>query len=167
MKEVVITQELLNEFKNIPWLENCGKTTSIQLICSIENVNGWEMAEVFYGEEEWDEVISNGREKLAKFIMDKLGYSVRDFNSVVVAIRESAQYKTAVSELNNIINNHHVTAEFGDTLSWLLLNAGIERVFREYKGCPNFFSEMLTVIKHGHCPCGWRGNWPKGTLFIY
>ncbi|AIQ17247.1 hypothetical protein H70357_11710 [Paenibacillus sp. FSL H7-0357] len=167
MKEIIVSQELLNEFENIQWFTNCGKQAEIDLLCSVQQVDGWEKAEEFDEKDEWEEVISKSRDNLADFIMRKLGYSVRNFNSIVAAVRESQQYKTAIAKLYDSVEERNIKEEFGDTLSWLLLNAGIERAFAGFKGCPKFFSEMLEVLKLGHCPCGWMGRWPKGTLYIY
>ncbi|MET1176125.1 hypothetical protein MHI12_25200 [Paenibacillus sp. FSL H8-0280] len=167
MKEIKVSQELLNEIVSIQWLSNCGKPIEIDLVCSVEQVDGWEKAEEYDEKDEWEDVISNSRNQLSEFIMRKLGYSVREFNSTVIAVRESPEYKTAIANLIDVIEDRQVKEEFGGTLSWLLLNAGIERTFAEFKGCPQFFSELLEVFKLGHCPCGWSGRWPKGTLFIY
>jgi hypothetical protein len=30
-----------------------------------------------------------------------------------------------------------------------------------------FFSELLWVYEAGHLPCGWRGEWPAGSLLVY
>ncbi|OAB37776.1 hypothetical protein [Paenibacillus glacialis] len=167
MKKINVSQELLGEFDNIQWFINCGKVVNIELSCSVQHVQGWEEAEKYDEQEEWEELISNSRDILADFIMRKLGYSVRQFNSVVASIRDSVQYKLSVTKLYDIIEEQDIKEEFGATLSWLLLNAGIEATFKEFKGCPNFFREMLLIFQHGHCPCGWKGKWPKGMLYIY
>lgn len=167
MKKILVSEELLNKLEQIDWLRNCGKPETIELACSVEFVPDWETAEKYDEQEEWEEIISNSRDKLADFIMRKLGYSVRDFNSVVASIRDSVQYKSSVTRLYDVIEENELKEEFGDTLSWLLLNAGIESAFKEFKGCPNFFSEMLRLFKHGNCPCGWKGRWPKGILYVY
>ncbi|MCG7376050.1 hypothetical protein MH215_03530 [Paenibacillus sp. ACRSA] len=167
MKEITVSQELLNEFEDIQWFENCGKIEAMELLCSIQQVEGWETAEELDDKEEWEAIISNSRERLAEFILRKLGYSVRDFNAVVVAVRESQQYKTAIATLNDVIAEKNIKDEFAGIIAWLLLNAGVERAFGEFKGCPSFFGQMLLVLRSGHCPCGWKGRWPKGTLYIY
>ncbi|MEK5166546.1 hypothetical protein GNQ08_05570 [Paenibacillus macerans] len=166
MKEVVVREENLNRFVNIPWFVNCGKRSNIELLCLVQFVESWEEAEALDEKEDWENVISSGRENLAEFVW-KLGYSVRDFNSVVAAVRDSAQYTSAVSEMYEAIEEQNIKEGFGDTIGWLMLNAGIEEVFKDYKGCPKFFREMLEVLKYGHCPCGWYGRWPKGTLYVY
>lgn len=167
MKEITVSQEFLNEFDSIRWFINCGNKEEIDLLCSVQHVSGWEQVEEFDEKEEWEDVISECRDKLARFIMDKLGYSVRDFNSTVAVVRESQQYKSAVSRLYDVIEEKNIKEELGDTLGWLLLNAGVESAFAGHKACPRFFSEMLAVFKLGHCPCGWMGRWPKGTLYVY
>lgn len=167
MKAIEVSEELLNQLENIQWFVNCGSREELDLSCSLQYVNGWEKAEEYDDKEEWEEVISESREKLVSFVISKLGYSVREFNSTVALVRESHQYKSAVSELYDVIEEKSIKEEFGDTLGWLLLNAGVESAFADYKGCPKFFSEVLLVIKNGHCPCGWEGRWPKGTLYIY
>ncbi|MDR6725539.1 hypothetical protein J2W91_004038 [Paenibacillus amylolyticus] len=108
MKEIIVSQELLNEFEDIRWFENCGKIEAMELLCSIQQVEGWETAEELDDKEEWEAIISNSRDRLAEFILRKLGYSVRDFNAVVVAVRESQQYKTAIATLNDVIEEKNI-----------------------------------------------------------
>ncbi|WP_338555027.1 hypothetical protein [Paenibacillus sp. KS-LC4] len=167
MKEIVVTTELLNTIKDIPWFNDCGKVRNLELPFDFQYVKDWEEAEAYDEKEEWEEIITNSREALADFVMKKLGYSVRVFNSIVATVRDSAEYSLSVEKLRAIVEENNIKDEFGDTLSWILLNAGIEDAFKEFKGCPTFFREMLEVFKNGHCPCGWEGRWPKGKLFIY
>jgi hypothetical protein len=30
-----------------------------------------------------------------------------------------------------------------------------------------FFLELLGVYEAGHFPCGWRGEWPLGSLVVF
>lgn len=141
MKEIIVNQELLNEFENIQWFINCGNIEEIDLLCSVQLVAGWEKAEELDDKEEWEEVISSSRDELSNFVLKKLGYSVRDFNSIVAVVRESLQYKTAISKLYDVIEEKNIKEEFGGTLGWLLLNAGIESAYVEYNGCPRFLAK--------------------------
>ncbi|KQO01106.1 hypothetical protein [Paenibacillus sp. Leaf72] len=82
MKEVIVSSEILNDIRYIPWFINCGKEENLRLSCAVQHVAGWEEAEEYDDLVEWEEVITNSREKLADFVFKKLGYSVRGFNSV-------------------------------------------------------------------------------------
>lgn len=167
MKEVIVSSEVLIDIRDIPWLINCGKEENLRLSCAVQHVAGWEEAEKYDELVEWDEVITKSREELANFVFNRLGYSVRVFNSVVASVRDSDEYKLSVTNLENMVVEKNIKEEFFGTLNWLLLNGGIEAAFKDFKGCPTFFREMLVVLKAGHCPCGWTGRWPKGKLYIY
>jgi hypothetical protein len=50
---------------------------------------------------------------------------------------------------------------------WNALGALMENSYINSGHSAFFFLEMLMIYEAGHFPCGWRGQWPKGTLLIY
>ncbi len=167
MKKVSISDNFLKEFTLIEWFSNCGSTDNIELNCLVEYVSNWNEAEKVDEEEEWDKLVSNSREKLFDFITKRLLYSTRDFNSLIAYARESSYYKEAVEKINTCIEKQGIDFKFSNLVTWMILNVAVEEAFKDQKGCPNFFVDMYKVLKQGHCPCGWNGKWPKGTLYVY
>jgi hypothetical protein len=43
----------------------------------------------------------------------------------------------------------------------------MENAYMTSKHGSYFFLELLTVYEAGHFPCGWRGEWPSGSLVLY
>lgn len=167
LKKIDIREDFLKEISVVDWFSNCGCNENIELNCSINYVSNWNEAQLFDNKEEWDKLVSNSREKLFNFITKKLSYSTRDFNILVASTRESTYYKSAVEKINEYIKKNGINFKFSNLITWLILNGAVEDAFRDQKGCPNFFTDMFIVIKRGHCPCGWKGSWPQGTLYVY
>ena len=52
-------------------------------------------------------------------------------------------------------------------VQWDILAAMMENAYMNSNHGSYFFLELLTVYEAGHFPCGWRGEWPQGSLVVY
>lgn len=167
MKQLSVNYEFLNHFASIDWLSRCGKVDEFDLGLGLNFVKSWEEAEERDSSDSWEDLIAYGRQNMFEYITKKIGYSIREFNSLVSEINSSLQFQNAIRNIDSILVKKEVSAEIGETLAWILLNASIETTFVGQKGFPVFFNILYKTLNQGHCPCGWEGKWPRGTLYVY
>ena len=53
------------------------------------------------------------------------------------------------------------------SVQWDILGAMMENSYLGSGHRAFFFLELLTIYEARHFPCGWRGEWPQGTLLVY
>ena len=50
---------------------------------------------------------------------------------------------------------------------WHILGALMENSYLSSGHQAFFFLELFLVYEAGHFPCGWLGEWPRGSLLVY
>lgn len=164
MRKIFIKDEFLFELEKIMWFENINRIDNLNIACNYDYVYNWGEANESF--EEWYDYMQDIRNELIDFMV-KIGYSVREFNELIKSVHESQQYKNTIDSLFRAVKNHCSEIEIEGPISLAIITIPVENALREFKGCPYFFKDMFTIFQNGHCPCGWRGKWPKGTLKIY
>ncbi len=65
-----------------------------------------------------------------------------------------------------VVEENDLPRAFTDTVQWDILHLCLEAEYADVYS-PGFFASQAYWYLHGHFPCGWRGNFPTGTLVIF
>ncbi|OQB80449.1 MAG: hypothetical protein BWX88_04549 [Planctomycetes bacterium ADurb.Bin126] len=72
----------------------------------------------------------------------------------------------ATEKTKAVLEENELPETFLDTVKWDILHLLMEAEYADIYP-PGFYASQGYWYVHGHFPCGWQGDFPKGTLIIY
>lgn len=162
-----LSTQLLNDISNIQWLANCGNMfTNDNVDMPIQYINSWENAKKSYQLQKWEDTTLEARNHLTSFLHDKYRTEYTSWNLLVKEAKKFIENEL-VPQLNLVKEENNLDNLFLDCVKWDILNAIVEDAYQNCKNRPTFFLDLLTIYKMGNFPCGWEGEWPRGSLLVY
>jgi hypothetical protein len=99
---------------------------------------------------------------LTEYLASTCPAQFQSWNSLVIDAKEifNARVRPFVASFST---EHNLSKQFENCVEWDVIGAVMETSYERFKP-PVFFRRLLDVYDQGHFPCGWRGQWPSGTL---
>jgi len=159
--------DLYGRARGIAWFSNCGSPLSADLSMEIEVVNSWSAAMRECESANWETATLEARNQLTRFLSKHHRDKYRNWNLITGEHKESLVNPLIEQHIRPFQEAHSLSDSLPNSVQWNLLAALMERSYIEYNHGCFFFHELLVVYESGHCPCGWHGEWPNGSLVVY
>lgn len=113
----------------------------------------------------WQGQILEAANQLCERLLERSPERFAKWNDLVNEIRPVTralvEEKTA-----KVVAEHRLPKVFVDTVRWDMIHVCMEAEYADVFP-PAYFASQAYWYTKGHFPCGWRGEFPKGTLVIY
>lgn len=160
-------KSFVRELHNIAWFSACGQPFAVPLPFSAEQVSSWEQAITLCSSQAWEDVTLDARNRLTEFLHSRHRDEYQRWNGIAVSAKELVISSLCDTSWRPFAESRSFPKSFLDSASWDVLGAVMEHEYRNCKGRPDFFLQLLQVYRAGHFPCGWSGRWPGGRLLVW
>lgn len=163
-----VNKEIAERIESIEWFSKCGTpVTGVNIAPKIIQVKDWEQAQQWCSDLNWEKKTLEARNLLTEFLHNKYPNRYLEWNETVRRAKDYLESSIS-SYLENYKKQNNLSSLFVDCVKWDLLNAIMEYDYKDCRGRPIFFIELLLIYENGHFPCGWNGKQLiNGELVIY
>ncbi|HEX7337561.1 MAG TPA: hypothetical protein VF252_10175 [Gemmatimonadales bacterium] len=161
------SSDVPSRLRAVNWFARCGEPVTVELSMPLEQVPSWQAAAQRCRELNWETAQLAAQNQLSMWLHlhDRGGYA--RWNHLVAEHKAAMIDPLTQARWLPYQTKHGLDAKVTSSVQWNVLGALMEHSYRRSgHGC-SFFLELLTLYEAGHCPCGWKGDWPGGTLLVY
>lgn len=69
-------------------------------------------------------------------------------------------------KLDFLIDENMLTVKIKQDILFNIIGIVVIDAYKEYVKSP-FYSELLEIYEAGYIPCGWKGKYPGGSMYVY
>ncbi len=155
------TQNTLAELEKVDWFYAVGlQDTETALVLST-----WGEAIASCASSDWQNLLLEATNRYCEHLCSRSRSRYNEWNNIV------KQVKMIINPLierktSRIVRENKLPKIFLDTVKWDILHVAMEAEYADVYP-PGFFASQAYWYVHGHFPCGWQGDFPKGKLVIY
>lgn len=151
----------------INWFVHCGEHVALDLSMKTKQTGSWSQAMESCKAAEWENAQLEAQNQLTLWLHLNDRASYRRWNDIVDAHKNAILKPLTEEVLVPFQAKHDLDFVLVHGVQWDILGALMENSYLRSGNSAFFFLELLTVYEAGHIPCGWQGEWPKGTLPVY
>lgn len=153
------------DMENIDWFSNCGNEVAFTTKHKMKRIESLTRAVNHCNSIEWENFQLEKSNDLASFLNRTRKNEWSEWNTITEGIKaylnggifQAVKKKLERSGLPESVFN---------SVTWDILNYYQETAYKKYN-IPVFYTHLLPVYKNGHLPCGYKGSFPNGTIFIF
>ncbi|MFO0885063.1 MAG: hypothetical protein U0894_12890 [Pirellulales bacterium] len=128
-------------------------------------LNSWQEAIEQCSSVEWENLCLEAQNQYLQRLFERSKERFNQWNDVVDMLKPTT-IPFVQRKIETLVKQHDLPKVFEDTVQWDLLGVCLESEFADVYP-PGFFASNAYWYIKGHFPCGWQGEFPKGTLIIY
>jgi hypothetical protein len=153
--------------KAIDWFSKCGEPAESDVTMELERVKTWPQAMKACKTRTWENVELEARNQLtiALHKLDRECY--QDWNEITRRFKKNVVMPLTTKFWEPFQKEHGLDVKLVHCVQWDILAALMENAYIGINHGSYFFLELLTIYEAGHFPCGWRGEWPQGSLVVF
>jgi hypothetical protein len=155
------TGATLEELRGVDWFSCVGMRDTD----GVEFVSSWAEAIESCSSLEWENLCLEASNQYRERLLERSPDRFRQWNSIVGELKPITQLLVRQKAVN-VIDQNQLPKVFLDTVDWDILGLCMEAEYADVYP-PGFYASQAYWYLHGHFPCGWRGNFPKGNIIIY
>lgn len=159
--------DLVSRIGGIKWFHNCGSPLIADLSMPTRELPSWQTAIEAAETIEWENTVLEAQNQLTLWLHRNARNHYQRWNDLVQ--QHTADLITPLIDecIRPIQEQLSLPKVVISSVQWDILGALMENCYL-FLGHPAvFFLELLTIYEAGHFPCGWDGEWPRGTLLVY
>jgi hypothetical protein len=151
----------------IRWFACCGQPFDLDLSMNTEQVTDWPAAIACCKDPVWENVELEAQNQLTLWLHlnDRVAY--QKWNEIVDEHKRAVLNPLAENRIIPFQSTNGLDIVFVHSVKWDILGALMENSYLGSGHKAFFFLELLMVYEAGHFPCGWKGDWPQGTLLLH
>ncbi|MGG3889854.1 hypothetical protein [Metabacillus fastidiosus] len=162
---MIIEKELVGKIRNINWFSNCGNPIKNTVNYDIVYEDNWKKAAKRSQGAYWEEITLETRNALTEYLFIHYPDKYKKWNEYTKEAKEIVE-QLVVPKVTEYIKIQQLPMEILHNVTWEILGAIMEHIYRKEIE-PQFFTELFKIYESGNFPCGWKGSWPDGRLFVY
>lgn len=151
----------LKKLEAASWFSHVGHADTDKAIV----LKNWDEAIAHCESVEWEnlclEAVNNYWVKLSERQPDRLG----SWNDLAGEIKRIS-IPLVKSKIASVVTDNSLPKVFEDVVQWDILHVCMEAEYADIYP-PGFYAGQAYWYVNGHFPCGWKGDFPSGTLIIY
>ena len=159
------TKATLQQLEVANWFSQVGTMYGITQPEKVIVLSSWQEAIERCSSIEWEnlclEALNQYRERLCERSKER-------FNqwNIVVEMVKATTIPLVQRKIETVVRQNDLPKVFENVVQWDVLGVCMESEFADVYP-PGFFASNAYWYIKGHFPCGWEGEFPKGTLVIY
>jgi hypothetical protein len=160
-------RDIPGRLRAIDWFSHCGDPLSLHLSMPVVQVSRWAEAEASCTDGVWENVELEAQNQLTLWLHQHDRLSYQRWNELVGGFKSAVVKPLTEESWEPYQRQHGLDVAVVHSVQWDALGALMENAYLGSGHRCFFFLELLWVYEAGHFPCGWRGEWPRGTLVVY
>ena len=158
----------IESLHQIAWFARCGQELPEGLPFDATRVATLKKAARQWGSNQWEDATLEARNLLTSFLFSHARDDYQKWNEITRQAKAEIAQPLAEKYWQPFMQLHGLEASFLHSVQWDILALCMEHAYRQQRGLPQFFHELLKVYEAGHMPCGWEGGkYPKGRLLVW
>lgn len=166
-KHAFTASDVAGRVHRIDWFTRLGEPLEVDLTMPVERVGSWAEAAEGCRDVGWENAQLEAQNQLTLWLHQHDRDSYQRWNEFVVRNKEEVITPLTESTLLPYHRRHGLEDAIVHSVQWDVLGALMENTYLRSGHRAFFFSELLWIYETGHLPCGWRGEWPRGSLLGY
>jgi hypothetical protein len=166
-KHVFPATDVAGRVWRVGWFTHVGEPLELDLTMPVERVGSWSEAAEGCRDVGWQNAQLEAVNQLTLWLHQHDRGNYQRWNECNARHREEVVTPLAESILLPHQRLHNLDDTFVQSVQLDILGALMENTYLSSGHRSFFFSELLWVYEAGHLPCGWRGEWPAGSLLVY
>jgi len=114
---------------------------------------------------EWENLCLEAKNQYCERIHERAPAEFQRWNNVAAMLKK-ATIPLVQKKLEAVVNKYSLPKVFEDTVQWDILGVCLEAEYADIYP-PSFYASQAYWYVKGHFPCGWKGDFPAGTLVVY
>lgn len=163
----MVETDIAARIKAIDWFSRCGEPDEFDVTMKLERVTSWTQAMKSCKTRTWENVELEARNQLTMAIHQGDRERYQQWNELTRKFKEEVVTPLTKRVWEPFQVTHGLHVKLVHCVEWDVLAAMMENAYISSNHGSYFFLELLTVYEAGHFPCGWRGEWPQGSLVVY
>jgi hypothetical protein len=132
---------------------------------TVSFVNNWNEAIENCCSLEWEELCLEAVNQYCDRVAERAPERLEQWNLIVAEIKKIS-IPLVRKKIDDVVRENNLPQCFEDTVQWDVLHLCMEAEFSDVFP-PGFYASQAFWYSKGHFPCGWRGNFPKGSLLVF
>ena len=159
------TKATLQQLEVANWFSQVGTMYGITQPEKVIVLSSWQEAIERCSSIEWEnlclEALNQYRERLCERSKERFNQWNNNVEMVKATTISLVQRK-----IETVVRQNDLPKVFENVVQWDVLGVCMESEFADVYP-PGFFASNAYWYIKGHFPCGWEGEFPKGTLIVY
>ena len=155
----------LEQLETANWFSQVGTMYGVSQPEKIIMLSSWQEAVEQCSTIEWENLCLEAQNQYRMRLLEKNKDRYRQWNDVVEMLKPTT-IPFVQRKIEATVKQHDLPKVFEVTVQWDILGVCMESEFADVYP-PGFFASNAYWYMKGHFPCGWQGEFPKGTLIIY
>jgi len=151
----------LDQLERADWFSKVG----VQDAATAVVLSSWDEALEHCGSVEWENLCLEACNQYRQRLLERSKEAFNQWNDVIEMIKTST-VPLVQHKIESVAREHGLPKLFEDTVQWDILNVCAEAEYADIYP-PGFYASQAYWYVKGHFPCGWKGNFPDGTLIVY
>jgi hypothetical protein len=151
----------LDELEKANWFSQVGVKDTTAVIV----LGSWQEAIQHCGSIEWENLLLEASNQYCERLVERSKERFAKWNEIAVELK-----KTTVPfvhrKIETFVREYNLPRVFENTVKWDILGVCMEAEYADVYP-PGFYGSHAYWYVKGHFPCGWQGEFPKGTLIVY
>lgn len=114
---------------------------------------------------EWENLCLEAQNQYGERLRERSKERFNQWNEVAAMLKETT-IPFVQRKIERVVRQYNLPTVFENMVQWDILGVCRESEFADVYP-PGFFASNAYWYMKGHFPCGWQGEFPKGTLIIY
>jgi hypothetical protein len=162
----VLDRKFIGSIRAIDWFSSCGTDLQSELPIEIYRVTSWAEAKRLNGDENWHDAMLEAQNILTVYLHTNNRERYRLWNEIATEAKQVSVMPLTKEVWTPFAVARGMSPALEQSTQWNVLGAIMEHEYRDVPGCPDFFTNLLSLFRTGHYPCGWVGEFPTGKLCV-
>lgn len=159
------TKATLDQLETANWFSQVGTMYGITQPNKVIVLASWQEAIEQCSSIEWENLCLEAQNQYCERLCKRSKERFNQWNEVA-AMLKTTTIPFVQRKIEAVVRENNLPTVFEHTVQWDILGVCMESEFADV--CPpGFFASNAYWYMKGHFPCGWQGEFPKGTFIIY
>jgi len=159
------TKATLEQLETANWFSQVGTMYGITQPGKVMVLTSWQEAIEQCSSIEWENLCLEAQNQYCERLCERSKERFNQWNEVA-AMLKATTIPFVQRKIEAIVRQNNLPTVFENMVQWDILGVCMESEFADVYP-PGFFASNAYWYMKGHFPCGWQGEFPKGTLIIY
>jgi hypothetical protein len=159
--------DLESRIKSIKWFENVGKPFDFDFTMKINPVNSWDEALELCKDLVWENTTLEAQNQLTLWLHLNAKDKYQEWNNIAIEHKNNTLNSLVEKKITPFQKEQNLDITFVHCVSWDIVGALMENSYLKVGHKAYFFLELLLIYEAGHFPCGWKGEFSDGQLFVF
>jgi len=159
------TAATLDELNRADWFCNVGTPSGIEEPSKYILLRSWDEAVESCASLEWENLCLEAVNQYRQRLLERSPQRYSQWNVVADSVKDTAD-ELVYRKIEAVVRDYNLPQSFVDTVRWDIFHVCAEAEYADVFPAGFYASQAFWYVR-GHFPCGWRGDFPQGSLVLF